>query len=160
MGEIVFLRFWNEVFVVWPWYLRFVISEDGGSLRTFFIKIVWTIFFTELVENRDFLFFEITQNRTNFMLILHYHFVKNETFWVFLSTKVLKRRMTPKLFLFNTHDLVDLQESNEHIQKSSEKCFQTTKRWTRLSSKSFFLKPFALTPLPKWDFQKNVNFLV
>ena len=127
--------------------MRCVIFEDGGSFRSFFIKIVSTNFSTELVENRDLWFFKFTQNRNNFMLILHHHFVKNETFCVFPSTKVLKRRTTPKLFLFNNHDLVDLRESNEHIQKSSENFFGRRNVGLGCLQKVFFeaICPYSLT---------------
>ena len=35
LGEIVFFEIKNEVFIGWPWYLRYALFEDGGSLRTF-----------------------------------------------------------------------------------------------------------------------------
>ena len=92
------------------------------------------------------------------MLILHHHFVKNETFCVFPSTKVLKRRTTPKLFLFNNHDLVDLRESNEHIQKSSEIFYGRRNVGLGCLQKAFF-EAICHYSLTKVGTLKNVNFL-
>ena len=67
----------------------------------------------------------------------------------FLAVKTFEASYDPQNFLFNKYELVDLEESNERIQKLSEKI---------LDDENVVLGVFTL--LSNYQFKESVNFLV
>ena len=78
----------------------------------------------------------------------------------FLAVKTFEASYDPQNFLFNKYELVDLEESNERIQKSSEKISDDENVVLGCLKKAFFLKACVFTPLSNYQFKKSVNFLV
>ena len=129
-----------------PFKIAFLKIQSGNlKLQS---EVVWTKKSSILTSNNLIKKFSITP--TFYTLLVRPNFG--------CSTKKiysgLKKFETPhefQTFLFNNHDLVDLQESNERIQKSSENFFKMTKHWNMLSWKSFFW-----SHLPWFSYQSGI----